>query len=197
MPITVTGHGTARGPADEAVVDLLVQVRRGSAAEALDALAGAVRVVFEVLEGGPAIERATADLGLGTDHDREGRPRGHQANQSVTTVVPIGEVGRVLGDVVTAAGDAVTVRSLSQRAADRDGLARQARADAVARARAAAEEHAALAGRALGDMVDLVEGTPGSPPRPAMRAMAIAEAMPVAVGTDAVAVTVTATWDLA
>lgn len=38
MSITVTGHGSAGGPADEAVVDLFVQVRRGSAAEALDAL---------------------------------------------------------------------------------------------------------------------------------------------------------------
>lgn len=54
MAVTVTGTGTASGAADEAVLDLHVQVRRGSASEALDALVSAVRVVFEVLDGGPA-----------------------------------------------------------------------------------------------------------------------------------------------
>ncbi len=196
MSITVTGHGSAGGPADEAVVDLFVQVRRGSAAEALDALVAAVRVVFDVIEGGPATEHATADLGLGADHDRDGRPRGHQANQVVVTVVPIADVGRVVSDVVTAAGDAVTVRSVSQRSADREGLARRARADAVTRARAAAREHAALAGRELGDLVELVEGAGAEPPRPAMRSLAMAEAVPIAGSTDVVSVTVTATWQL-
>ncbi len=195
MGITVTETGTASGPADEAVVDLQVQVRRASAGEALDGLGSAVRVLFEVLGNGPATHHATANLGLGAEHDRDGRVRGHQASQVVTVVVPVADAGRMIADLVAAGGDDVSVRSLSQRATDREALRVDARADAVRRARAAADQHAALADRELGVLVDVVEGEAARPPRPAMRAMA-AEAVPVAGGSDDVSVTVTATWEL-
>lgn len=195
MSITVTEQGRASGTADQAVLDLEVQVRRASAAEALGALSAAVQVVLDVLAGGPALEHATTDVGLGIDHDREGRPRGHRATQALEVVVPLRDAGTVLTDVVTAAGDAVAVRSLSQRAGDVDELRRRARADAVARAHAAAREHAELAGRGLGELVELLEGSP--PVGPAPRAMAMADGMPVARGSHVVGVTVTATWALA
>lgn len=196
MPITVTEDGRASAPTDQALLDLQVQVLRTSAAEALDALSAAVAVVLDVLAGGPTLEHATTDVGLGADHDRDGHLRGHRATQSLTAVVPVARAGGVLADVVGASGDAVTVRSLAQRVGDHDDLRRRARADAVARARAAARQHAELVGRDLGALVDLVEGRPLAAPAPAMRAMASLEAHPVAGGSHEAVITVTATWDL-
>ncbi|MBY5162677.1 SIMPL domain-containing protein [Salsipaludibacter albus] len=196
MSITVTGRGSVAGIADEAVIELEVTVRRGLAAEALDGLAGAVAVVFAVLDDGPATARATTGLTLATDHDQQGRPRGHRASQVVSVVAPVDRAGTVVSAVVNAAGDDVAVRSLHQRASDQSGLRARARDAAVADAREAATQLAELAGRELGGLAELTEhpAGPGGQPRP-LRAMA--EAVPVVSGTDEVTVAITATWALA
>lgn len=197
MSITVTERGRAAAPADQAVLDLQVQVRRPSVAEALDSLAAIVQVVFDVVANGPASEHATANLGVSVDHDRHGQPIGHQANQQVRVVVPLDHAGQVIGDVVTAAGDAITVRGLSQRASDREALVRAARADAVMRARAGAHHLADLAGCRLGGLVEVVEADDvAATPRPTGRMMmaSAADPVPVAAGTDEATTTVTATW---
>lgn len=196
MSITVPGRGAASGVADEVALEFEVGVRRGTATEALDGLTGALHVVFAVLEEGPAVGHATSGMALGIDHDRQGQPRGHRASQVVTTVVGVGEAGRVVADVVGAAGDDVAVRSLRQRSSDVVGLRARARAGAVADARARATEHADLAGRRLGPLLELVESADGGPPQPRQVMRAMAEPVPVAAGTDEVTVTLTATYGL-
>ncbi|HQA67971.1 MAG TPA: SIMPL domain-containing protein, partial [Aggregatilineales bacterium] len=105
-----------------------------------------------------------------------------------------------IGEVIEAGMDAGanTVGSLFFAIEDPDALEAQARADAVADARARAEQLAEAAGVQLGDLVNLTEGTPVFPltGRVALDMAQGGGAPPISEGQLAVSVSVTASFSI-
>lgn len=118
----------------------------------------------------------------------------------------LGEAQRALvrsvdgaGDIVSAAlgaaGDRARLHGLQVLVSDPQGAAHDARAAAFADARDRAEQFAALAGRGLGELLELTE-TPGlgTPVGRAFKPMAAEAVMPVEAGTEEIEAHVTTTW---
>ncbi len=96
---------------------------------------------------------------------------------------------------LSAAGDRARLHGLQVLVSDPQAAARDARAAAFADARDRAEQFAALAGRGLGELLELTE-TPGrgTPVGRAFKPMAAEAAMPVDAGTEEIEAHVTTTW---
>ena len=101
--------------------------------------------------------------------------------------------------MVKAGGKAVTVQQLSLDLESDSALVTQARAAAFASAKDKATQYAALAGRTLGAVVSVTESSGASQPQVYATAAAAALAgssVPVAAGSQSVAVDVTVVFSL-
>ena len=109
----------------------------------------------------------------------------------------LGHVGSVLVAAVDAGGDGARVDGVSFSHDDAAALERQARDLAWAEARTKAEQYAALAGQALGEVRHIVEtgGAPGPMPK-GVAFLAASPAPPVDSGEGAVASVLSVTWAL-
>ena len=122
---------------------------------------------------------------------------GYQVTNSVTaTLRDLDRLGLVLDETVTSGAN--TVNGISFSASNPTEALDSARNAAFADARRKAEQYARLAGRTLGPVEAIAEGS--APPvynQPMMRVAAdAATAVPVAAGALAYEVTVTVTWSL-
>ena len=202
--IWVTGSGTAMGARDECVITVGSEVRRPSAAGALDASAESLAQMRAVLLGSGLAESAlsTSAVGLTPVYDTYPTVAGFQAAVQLTaTTGEIETAGDLLSAVVAAGGDAARVHDVTFRHSDASGLMSRARDAAWADALARATQLAGLAGRELGDVlaIDETVGRP-RPPGP-MRMAAMAESdmggsMSLDAGEGAVVVSLTVGWSL-
>lgn len=204
--ITVIGTGRAGAPVDQVLLTLRVEILRPDAGEAFTVASETADTVLAVLADHGIDARAvrTAELSLGPRTDfRDGREilLGYGAAQRLQArVEALGQLPRLLTDVVRRGGTGVRIENVQLLAADQVDARRQARDAAYADARAIAEQYAALAGRALGELRSLDEtgGAPGDPqPKFAVRAMAVSADMPIATGDEQVEVKLLAHWDFA
>ncbi len=194
--VVVTGRGSAGAVPDIVVLGVRVQVEEPEVSRALDRAAEAATALLVAARGLGVGERdlRTTDLGLRTHWDTEGRTvAGYVAHQRVRVRVrDTGVVGDLLDALAAAAGDAFGVDDIGFEVEDPEPLRVQARAAAFADARARAQQYAALAGRALGPVLRVVEADEGPAPLPRGRAMAEAmSSMPVAAGESQVHAAVT------
>ncbi len=198
--VTVTGRGQVAAPYDEAQLRLAASARAASPSDATARATYAMSAMREsVLRAGVAdTDLATTHVSLAPVHDPWPTVAGYEASLSLT--VRLGElagVGTVLVAAVDAGGDGARVEGISFTHRDPSALQRRARDEAYADARAKAEQYAALAGVALGEVRHLVEGPVGGPPSPrAVRAMAESGPVPVDAGEGQVLASVTVTWSL-
>lgn len=174
--IRVTGAGTAVGPRDECVITVGSEVRRPTAAGALDASAAAVEQMRAVLvEAGIASgSLTTSGVSLNPVYDEYPIVVGFQAAVRLTASTrDIAAAGALLSSLVMAGGDAARVHDVSFRHADPSALVARARDAAWADALARATQLAGLAGRELGEVLG-IEEVVGSerPPGPVRVAMA-------------------------
>lgn len=209
--ITVNGTGRITGSPDTLRATVGVEVQRPAVQEALDAANAAVDQVLTALE-----EAGVADDDLQTMQfsvhpqyrHREGQPpeiTGYVVTNLVEAKIrDLDNVGAVLSQAVSAGGDAARVQGIAFALEDNAALLADARAAAFADARSKAEQYAELAGVELGELLSISEVNADLPPpvaygdTAAMEESARGAAAPVPVrpGSQEVAVTVTASWDL-
>jgi uncharacterized protein YggE len=105
---------------------------------------------------------------------------GYQASLSVTvTIRDIAQVGPTIDAAQQAVGEGFTIGGVSFSFAEPESVLGQARVDALANARAKAEQYAAAAGVELGGVVSIIEAA-SYPPVLYQGAMARDEAMAAA-----------------
>ncbi|MGZ4626331.1 MAG: SIMPL domain-containing protein [Kineosporiaceae bacterium] len=206
--ISVVGHGRARGTPDVCRARLTTTALRPSVAAALADSESAVRRVRDALAAGgvaPA-DASTSTVTVRTEEDWSGgrgpRLLGYRAEHSVEIVLrDLSAAGRVLGDAVAAGGDAVRLQGVDFTLEDESALRAAARAEAWDDAQRAARQLAELAGRELGAVRSVEQGSgPGVPVRP--RIMTAAAAAPSApeIGLEpggvSVELSLSVVWDL-
>jgi uncharacterized protein len=205
--IAVSGVGRVVGSPDVVRLRLAASVLRPTAADALAATEAAAAAVRSVLAG-HGVTGADAASGLfrlmAEQAWTEQGPRitGYRCDHEIRAVVrQVPAVGRVLADVLMAGGDAVRVDGVDPGVEDDAALRVRARELAWADALDRATRLAALAGRSLGRVASITEGSAAAPPVPLAEAKMLhmaAGAADVSVqpGDVDVVVTLTCQWEL-
>lgn len=209
--VTVTGVGRVNGVPDTLRASVGVAVTRPNVQEALDvANTAADRVLDALREAGVAEEDVqTREFRVEPQYraETQARPEPVIIGYTVTNLVEaairdLDTVGATLDAVTRAGGDDARVQGVTFTLEDNAELLSQARASAVADARAKAEEYAAAAGTSLGALVGLSELNSAQPQaqdfayEEAAGAARQAPVPPISPGTQEVSVTVTAGWSL-
>ena len=205
--ITVTGLGEARAPAD------VVRINVGVQCDGPD-VASALRDVGHRLEavGAAARDHGVQDKDIQTSsvslYPRYGNDGmavvGYQASHQLeVTSHEIDRAADLIAAFVSAAGNALTINRISLSLNDPGPLAEQAREAAFASAAAKAQQYARLSGRALADVVSVVENSEQSQgwfayaPMPDARVMSSdSGGMGVEAGETTERATVTVRWSL-
>jgi uncharacterized protein len=192
--IAARATGTVVATPDTATVVLGVQTRDRSATAALTANSEQAAAVIGVLEGAgvaPADIRTSRLTVYPTTAPESGRITGYEVSNQVTaTLRDIAAAGAVIDQAAAAAGDAIRVQQIEFSVADESAARAQARADAVRRALAQAQQLAEAAGVELGPVRSIVELV-GEPPVPYRAEADVAQqAVPLEPGTQELAVTV-------
>lgn len=194
--VTTTGTGAAAGVPDAARLSLGVQVRAPSVADALARTASGVAAVVEVATRFTERDKvASRGFWVHPDHTPQGRRDGYAAGHRLVLDCPSLDAAAALVDALAeTVGDLLAVDGVTPVVSDPAALRVQAREAAFADARATAEQLAGLAGRALGEVVSVVEGG-------AARPVEVLRATPAAAtafepGTEDVTATLTVTWSL-
>jgi uncharacterized protein YggE len=203
--VTVAGAGAATAVPDTALLQLGVETRGSTPAEALDACGRALDQILAALDAGGIDPARRTTTGLELHEDWETRQPGRgpvaylagarltvrldrpaQAGQVAAIAVAVGGDGARVHGLDLVIGDPATVATAARDAAWRDALAR-------------AEQYATLAGLTLGQVLRIKETPPPPPDARPMRLMA-AEATPTPPTTDPGETTiwsaVTVTWTL-
>ena len=207
--VSVTGTGRVTVEPDTASIALGVTVFDANLAEA-QALATTqmTDIIDAVKAAGVAdedIETSNYSVNIRQDYDENGSPSkvlGYDINNTVNvTVRDLDSLGTILDAVVQAGAN--TIYGISVFTWDMTGATAQARAAAVADARAHADQLADAAGVAVGRIVTITEGYSAAPPPIAYdqardSAMAASESapVPVQVGTQQIEVQVSIVYEL-
>ncbi|HET9945735.1 MAG TPA: SIMPL domain-containing protein [Actinomycetes bacterium] len=199
--IDVSGTGTAQARPDRLVARLGAEGIGPDVAAALAAGESAARAMAEAARTAGVVDGdvRTEDMSVGQHHDQQGQPSGYRAWLGLTvTLRDVDGAGAVLGDVLAAGGDEARLLGVSLAVSDPSAALEEARAGAVADARAQAEHLAALAGRGLGAVRRISSVAEPGMPRPiAMAAKGVrAAAMPVEAGEASVTVSLQVRFDL-
>ncbi len=202
--LTVTGEGEARAVPDQAQLSAGVVTAARTAAAALAANTKAMNGVFATLKkaGVPDKSVQTSNFSVSPQYPNDNsdtrRIVGYQVSNTVNvTLDDLKQLGPAL-DALVASG-ANNIGDISFAIRNPGPLAMQARAAAVRDATARAQAYAKAAGLSLGPILSVQEGE-YSPPRPMMRAMAMAAPpslpVPVAAGEQTVSASVTIVWEI-
>ena len=199
--IDVSGTGTARARPDRLVARLGAEGIGPDVAAALAAGESAARAMAEAARTAGVVDGdlRTEDMSVGQHHDQQGQPSGYRAWLGLTvTLRDVDGAGAVLGDVLAAGGDEARLLGVSLAVSDPSAALEEARAGAVADARAQAEHLAALAGRGLGAVRRISSVAEPGMPRPIAKAAkgVRAAAMPVEAGEASVTVSLQVRFDL-
>lgn len=203
--ITVQAVGTADVVPDSVRLSLTVSVVSDSNEDALSLAASAAdRVRGVVTDSGVATaDIATQTVTVNPEYsytEAEGQKIiGYRASQVFDVLIRDAEgAGAVVDAVVAAGGADVSINYTSPVVEDATASAVAARKDAVAKARAKAEEYAALLDVELGDVLYLTEVSSPNNVVIGARADAAAESLGTTVdlGTQEVTVTVEVRWEI-
>lgn len=203
--IMVSASGEVRVAPDRASIQIGVQSRATTAAEAAAQNSRRQRAVIDAIKarGIPAEQIGTMGFNVipETRYDREGQAAPRTTSYLVSNVVTvdvrrIDQVGPVI-DAALAAG-ANQINSLSFGISGADSARRVALANAVTKARTDAEIMARAAGGTLGELIELqaMEAYIPSPRPVAMESMkmANADAVPIEAGQETIRAQVMARW---
>jgi uncharacterized protein YggE len=202
--IYVQGTGTVYAEPDVATVEVGVDMREQDVREVVSRATEAMNAVLAALRAAGVEERdiQTVEFSLYREerYNRDDLPEllGYRVRNVVRVVVrDMASTGEVIASAVEAGAN--VVGSIRFAVSDPEALVAQARENAVADARAKAEQLAAAAGVALGRLEQLIESA--APMPVAMNAMTMraemAAPVPVAPGELAVTVTVSLRYAIA
>lgn len=206
--VSVSGHGEVNVPPDTASVNIGVDIIKPTLSEAQEqATAQATAVIEAMKAAGIADEDIQTDfysVNILRDYSENADPTlitGFEIiNQLRVTVRDTDTLGELLDAAVNAGAN--SIYGVTFYVDDQTAAASEARVEAVADARAKAEELASAAGMSLGPVVAISEGTtPLISPvygmgRGGGMAMAESAAVPVESGSTTIAVDVTVTYEL-
>jgi uncharacterized protein YggE len=207
--LTMVGVGTATAVPDKIAFDVSVGLTRDDLDTALDETSTLMKAVLEALtdQGVDKADVRTTGLGMNPVYDYEQNSRifrGYRVSQQLAVVADLAGAGDIVPAIIAAAGNAARVGDLRLQVGDPDAVLADARDDAVAQARAKAEEYAAATGQELGDVITLTEVVPDQGGRDqlyelsAYRASAdsAASPMPVRAGESDLVARVQVVWQL-
>jgi uncharacterized protein YggE len=176
--VTVAGTGAATAVPDTALLQLGVETRGSTPAEALDACRLALDRVLAALdaEGVEPARRTTGGLELHEDWESRQPGQGpvrYLAGARLTVrLARPAQAGQVAAAAVAAGGDAARVHGLGFVVGDPAAVAAAAREAAWRDALARAEQYARLAGAALGPVLEVRDAPPPPPDARPMRLLA-------------------------
>lgn len=196
--ITVLGIGSAMASVDNVTVVLAVEIVRAAAGEAFQMASTVVTGVLGVLADHGIDSRSvrTQNLSLGPryDHrDNQAVITGYQATQLLSvTLDGLSGVDTMLTDLAARTTEGLLIRQVSLTAEHPREASNDARAAAMIDAREKATSLAALAGRPLGRVLEVVEEQHSEPRPVALMAHTTRDGatMPVAGGDEVVTVAV-------
>jgi uncharacterized protein len=199
--VTVTGVGAAAAPPDLVVAVVGVECVAEHTGQALSAASVAIGGMREVAvaAGVLAADMVTSGSQLWPDHDRDGRPDGYRAQVTLTVRVrDLPAASELVPALIEAGGDVARLHSTSLAHSDSAVLAALAREAAFADARGRAEQYAALADLALGEVLSVTEAEQShGVVRYASKGLApMAASLPIEAGSAEVAAAVTVCWRL-
>ena len=201
--ISVSGQGVAAAAPDIASLSLGVSTLAETARQARDdAAAGMTDLIASLTDNGIAEEDYhTSQFSI--DPEVDYRPNGEQVLRGyrVTSVLSVtvrdlDRVGEVIDDAVDAVGDPIQVQGVTFSIESLGALQSGARAQAMADAKAKAEELAELAGVGLGKPITISESSAGGEPPVFFSAAEAATGIetPISPGQLETTVTVTVTY---
>ncbi len=200
----MSGEGQVKAAPDMAQVSAGVTTSAPTAAGALSANTDRMRTLFAAIRklGVPEKNVQTVNFSISpqyTDGGNNQPPRltGYQVNNEVSVRLDdVSKLGGALDALVTAGAN--QMNGISFGIKDTAPMLIQARAAAVADARARAETYAKSAGVTLGAIQSISENS-YSPPRPYLRAapmMAMEKSVPVAAGEESVSANISIVWEI-
>ena len=191
--VTASGVGTATAVPNEAQMSFGVESRAATAKAAVAANADAMRKVINALRQARAREIATQWVSVYPVSRDDGGVDGYTASNSVSAVSDVGEAASLIDAAVEAGANSISGPGLSSSSSEE--LYRQALAKAVSEARERAQVLAKAAGRSLGEITSIVEGSAATPLPYAERA-ALDASMPIVPGEQETTATVSVTFSL-
>ena len=202
--IRVNGHATVEVTPDAATVTLGAQHTAERAKQALDTVSMQTQAIIDLL-GAAGIDDAdiqTSELSVWPQYDGDSGQRitGYQASNTVTAkTTDLDGLGDVLDQVSQAAGDQFRLDGISFSFEDPEAVLADARAEAIANARARAGQFVAGEDVEIGDIRTIVESG-AEPEVPYELEMAADEAraasVPIEAGSQELAVDVTVVFQL-
>lgn len=204
--VSVSGHGQVNVPPDTASVNIGVDVIKPTLGAAQEQATAQATAVIEALKAeGIADEDIQTDyfsVNILRDYSENADPTAITGfeiiNQLRVTVRDTDQLGALLDAAVSAGAN--SIYGVNFYVDDQTAAASEARVEAVANARAKAEELASAAGMTLGPVVAIAEGTtPVVSPAFGMGrggGMAMDASVPVEAGSTTVSVDVTVTYEL-
>lgn len=191
--VTASGVGTATAVPNEAQMSFGVESRAATAKAAVAANADAMRKVINALRQARAREIATQWVSVYPVSRDDGGVDGYTASNSVSAVSDVGEAASLIDAAVEAGANSISGPGLSS--SNSEELYRQALAKAVSEARERAQVLAKAAGRSLGEITSIVEGSAATPLPYAERA-ALDASVPIVPGEQETTATVSVTFSL-
>ncbi|HSI98741.1 MAG TPA: SIMPL domain-containing protein [Gaiellaceae bacterium] len=191
--VTVTGVGLVEATPNEAQMSFGVETRAQTARAAVSANADAARRVINALRQAGARELKTQYVSVYPVTGENGQLQGYSATNSVSAVSDVDAAPALIDAAVEAGANQFSGPAMSSSNAEQ--LYRLALAKAVDGARARAEVLAKAAGRSLGEITTLVEGSGGAVLPFAERAAGDAS-VPIVPGTQDTTATVSVTFTL-
>jgi uncharacterized protein YggE len=196
--VTVNGTGTVTTVPDRASFDFGVTTKAATATAALSRNSADMRAVIAAIEsaGVPDADVQTSEVSLDPVESSDGTSIvGFTASNTVTAQnVSLDKAGAVVDAAVGAGADTVSGPSLST--SSQDALYRRALAAAVAQAKAKAQALADAAGRSLGSVVSITEGSAQPPIVFDQHAAPAAGGVPIQPGTQQIQASVTVSYAL-
>lgn len=202
--ITVAADGTSSGRPDTAIVQLGVQTQAPKAKDALDQANAKAQQLLDVLKvsGVKAEDITTTNVSLYPQTTSDGHTiTGYQASNTVMAKIrDVSRAGAIIDASAGAVGDQITLQGVSFAIDDTGALRAEARKDAVAKAKAQAEQLAAASGQSVGQVLSLSEGVSAPSPVPypvaAGAARDAAASVPIEPGQQELDVNVTVVYEL-
>jgi uncharacterized protein YggE len=191
--VTASGVGSVQAVPDEAQMSFGVETRAPTAEAAVAANADAMRKVLNALRQAGAREIATQWVSVYPVSGENGAIDGYSASNSVSAVSDVGVAPGLIDAAVEAGANQVSGPGMSSSNAE--GLYRQALAKAVDEARERAQVLAKAAGRSLGEISSIVEGS-GAVPLPYAERAALDASTPIVPGEQETTATVSVTFSL-
>ena len=163
--VSVSGSGKVTVVPDLLIVDLTVHVTQPTNAAALAEGNALQTKVTAALEKAGVAKKDIRTTGFSVNphfiYDRDGEhQKGYDADHSIRVYArDLDTAGQIIGDAVTAGGNAVQIQNTRLTLSDKDAAMGEARAKAMKDAKTRAKAYADAAGRDLGKVVRITENT--------------------------------------